>query len=60
MHHDNNIRDLYERNLIIVTFIPNVDIVADSLTKPFIKNKYKTFKQQLDITINRNLVDRLG
>ena len=40
-----NIRDLYERNLIIVSFIPSVDIVADSLIKPFIKDKHKTFKQ---------------
>ena len=40
-----NIRDLYERNLFIVSFIPSADIVADSLTKSLIKDKYKTFKQ---------------
>ena len=40
-----NIRDLYERNLIIVSFIPSADIVADGLTKPLIKDKHKTFKQ---------------
>ena len=40
-----NIRDLYEQNFIIVSFILSVDIVADSLTKSFIKDKYKTFKQ---------------
>ena len=39
------IRDLYKRILIIVSFIPSVDIVADSLIKPLIKDKYKTFKQ---------------
>ena len=40
-----NIRDLYERNLIIVSFVPSADIAADSLTKPFIKDKYKAFKK---------------
>ena len=40
-----NIRNLYERNLIIVSFVPSADIVADILTKPFIKDKYKAFKQ---------------
>ena len=55
-----NIRELYERNLIIVSFIPSADIVADSLTKPLIKDKHKTFKQQLGITTNRSLAGRLG
>ena len=40
-----NIRNLYERNLIIVSFVPSADIVADGLTKPLIKDKYKAFKQ---------------
>ena len=40
-----NIRELYERNLIIVSFILSADIVADSLIKPLIKDKHKTFKQ---------------
>ena len=52
--------DIYERNLIIVSFLPSVDIVADSLIKPLIKDKYKTFKQQLGIIISRSLADRLG
>ena len=55
-----NIRDLYERNLIIVSFVLSVDIAADSLTKPFIKNKHKAFKKQLGIKISRSLADRLG
>ena len=40
-----NIRDLYERNLIIVSFVLNVDIAADSLTKSLIKDKHKAFKK---------------
>ena len=55
-----NIRDLYEQNLIIVNFVLNADIVADSLTKPFIKDKYKAFKKQLGIKTSRSLADRLG
>ena len=55
-----NIRDLYERNLIIVSFIPSADIVADSLTKPLIKDKHKTFKQQLGIITSRSLAGRSG
>ena len=54
-----NIRDLYERNLIIVSFVPSVDIAADSLTIPLIKDKYKAFKKQLGIKTSRSLVDRL-
>ena len=55
-----NIRDLYERNLIIVSFVPSADIVADSLTKPLIKDKHKTFKQQLGITTSGSSTGRLG
>ena len=40
-----NIRNLYKRNLIIVSFVPSADIVADGLTKPLIKDKHKAFKQ---------------
>ena len=40
-----NIRNLYERNLITVSFVPSADILADRLTKPLIKDKYKAFKQ---------------
>ena len=53
-----NIRDLYERNLITVSFIPSADIVADGLTKPLIKDKHKTFKQQLGIITSRSLTGR--
>ena len=55
-----NIRDLHERNLITVSFVPSADIVADGLTKPLIKDKHKTFKQQLGITTSRSLAGRLG
>ena len=55
-----NIRDLYERNLIIVSFVPSVDIAADSLTKPFIKDKHKAFKKQLGIKTSRSSADRSG
>ena len=55
-----NIRDLHERNLIIVSFIPSADIVADSLTKPLIKDKHKTFKQQLGITTSGSSAGRSG
>ena len=55
-----NIRDLYKRNLIIINFVPSADIAADSLTKPFIKDKYKAFKKQLGIKTSRSLADRLG
>ena len=37
----------------------NVDIAADNLTKPFIKDKYKAFKKQLGIKTNKSLADRL-
>ena len=39
------IRVHFNRNLIIVSFVPSADIAADSLTKPFIKDKYKAFKK---------------
>ena len=55
-----NIRDLYERNLIIVSFVPSVDIAADSLIKPLIKDKHKAFKKQLGIKTSRSSADRLG
>ena len=55
-----NIRDLHERNLITVSFVPSADIVADGLTKPLIKDKHKTFKQQLGITTSRSSAGRLG
>ena len=55
-----NIRDLYERNLITVSFVPSADIVADGLTKPLIKDKHKTFKQQLGITTSGSLAGRSG
>ena len=55
-----NIRDLHERNLITVSFIPSADIVADGLTKPLIKDKHKTFKQQLGITTSGSLTGRSG
>ena len=39
--------------------MPSADIVADSLTKPLIKDKYKAFKKQLGIKTSRSLADRL-
>ena len=53
-----NIRDLYKRNLIIVSFVLSADMVADSLTKPLMKDKHKTFKQQLGITTSGSLAGR--
>ena len=44
----------------IVSFIPSADIVADGLTKPLIKDKHKTFKQQLGMTTSRSSAGRLG
>ena len=55
-----NIRDLYERNLIIVSFVPSADMVADGLTKPLIKDKHKAFKQQLGIKTSGSLAGRLA
>ena len=55
-----NIRNLYNRNLIIVIFVLSIAIVANSLTKPLIKNKYKAFKQQLGIKTSRSLAGRSG
>ena len=55
-----NIRDLYERNLIIVSSVPSADIAADGLTKPLIKDNHKAFKKQLGIKTSRSLADRSG
>ena len=55
-----NIRDLHERNLIIVSFVPSADIAADGLTKPLIKDKHKAFKKQLGIKTSGSSADRLG
>ena len=55
-----NIRNLHKRNLITVSFVPSADIVADRLTKPFIKDKHKAFKQQLGIKTSRSLAGRLA
>ena len=55
-----NIRNLHERNLITVSFVPSADIVADGLTKPLIKDKHKAFKQQLGIKTSRSLAGRLA
>ena len=55
-----NIRDLYKRNLIIVSFVLSADIAADGLTKPLIKDKHKAFKKQLGIKTSRSSADRSG
>ena len=55
-----NIRDLHERNLITVSFVPSADIAADGLTKPLIKDKHKAFKKQLGMKNSGSSADRSG
>ena len=43
------VRDLAKRNLIKVDYIPSADMVADGLTKPLPKERFKVFVGQLGL-----------
>jgi len=45
-HH---VRDLHQRNLIQVAFVPSAEMVADGLTKPLPRDKYNEFIKQLGL-----------
>ena len=45
-HH---VRDLYNRNLIQLDYMPTEDMVADGLTKPLLGDKFKGFVKQLGL-----------
>ena len=49
-HH---IRDLHKRNLIQLNYIPSEDMVADGLTKPLSRDKFKRFVAQLGLQGSR-------
>lgn len=45
-HH---VRDLSKRNLIQLDYIPSADMIADGLTKPLSRDKFKSFVTQLGL-----------
>ena len=50
-HH---VRDLYNKNLIQLDYIPTEDMVADGLTKPLLGDKFKSFVKQLGLKVSRS------
>jgi hypothetical protein len=45
------IRDLAEKNLLEVIYIPTSEIPADSITKPLTRTAFERFKGQLGIAV---------
>ena len=46
------VRDLYNKNLIQLDYIPTEDMVADGLTKPLLGDKFKSFVKQLGLKVS--------
>ena len=44
-----NVRDLHQKNLIQLDYVPSADMVADGLTKPLPRDKFKGFVKQLGL-----------
>ena len=48
------VRDLYNKNLIQLDYIPTEDMVADGLIKPLLEDKFKSFVKQLELKVSRS------
>ena len=49
-----HVRDLYNKNLIQLDYIPTEDMVADGLIKPLLGDKFKSFVKQLGLKVSRS------
>jgi hypothetical protein len=44
-----HVRDLHKSNRIRVNYVPNANMIANELTKPLSKEKFKVFVDQLGL-----------
>ena len=49
-----HVRDLYNKNLIQLDYIPTEDMVANGLIKPLLGDKFKSFVKQLGLKVSRS------
>jgi hypothetical protein len=52
------IRDLVEKGLVDVEYVPTMEMVADGMTKPLERIAFERFKRQLELLIVGDLNDR--
>ena len=48
------VRDLYNKNLIQLDYIPTEDMVTNGLIKPLLGDKFKSFVKQLGLKVSRS------
>jgi hypothetical protein len=52
------IRDMVQRKVVHVQYLPTHDRIVDIFTKPLAKMKFKYFRERLDLVENTSLAER--
>ena len=52
------VRDMVQKNILNIQYVPTVEQTADILTKPLSLTKFVYFRDKLGVTENASLVER--